>query len=135
VLGVALISSDCLCSHTAHNRPFIGLDEVPGLDSGDPGGGCILLVGGTGRTPERVVCIPIVNTSRDTRVQVIAAFQKKISTLNLNVQPRLPPEDAIFCPNDTGVRHFLMSSATSSQDKHQLMSAVGPIHSKPRIGG
>jgi len=62
MLEVVVISSDCLCAHTARNRPFAGPDEVPGLESGDFNGSCIVLVGGIGRTsePMQVVRIPIV---------------------------------------------------------------------------
>lgn len=58
MLEVAVISSDCLRAHTARNRPLTGSDDVPGLQDGDSGGSCIVLVGGTGRTSERMAHCP-----------------------------------------------------------------------------
>lgn len=62
-----MISSDCMCAHKARNRPFAGPDEVPGLESGGSNGSCIVFVGGTGTTSERVACIPIVKIHHVTR--------------------------------------------------------------------
>lgn len=67
VLEVAVISSDCVRAQEARNRPFAGPDEVPGLESGDSNGSCIVFVGGTGTTSERVACIPIVKIHHVTR--------------------------------------------------------------------
>ena len=65
VLEVAVISFDCLNAYTARDRPFAGPDEVSASEADGSNGSCIVSVGGTGRTSERMphhsVTIPIVN--------------------------------------------------------------------------
>jgi len=58
ILDVAVISSDCLRAHTARDRPFTGSDDVPGLQDGNSDGSCIVLVGGSGGTSERMARCP-----------------------------------------------------------------------------
>lgn len=129
-----MISSDYPCAHTARNKPFAGADEVTGLESDDSNGSCIVLVGGTGRTSERMARgrIPIVKIHHVTRASVISAFHKeKISTSNLNHD--LHPQTRSSSPTTLGSVNLSCHLPLRRRISHQLMSAVGRNHSEPRI--